>query len=103
MANDRVPTPLELRAAEAVIVAEKLALMLQIAHQDAAALSSGALLRAYTAMPSDHWPGAMSTASGLIDLTTKIAAMRLEIAPLLADIIAKEALAARERIGAPAH
>lgn len=101
--TDRVLTPLELRAAEAVIVAEKLALMLEILHQDASRHADKALARAGNLLLQDGWAEAMTIATDAIDLAAKIAAMRVEMAPLLADITAKEAQAEKERREATTH
>lgn len=97
MEADRALTPLELRAAEAVIAAEKLGLMLEILHQDASRHADKALARAGELLMLDGGAEAMTIATDAIDLAAKIAAMRVEMAPLLADITAREAQAEKER------
>jgi len=94
---ERVLTPLELRASEAVIVAEKLALMLEVIHADASALTDKVLESAHGQMLEAGWIQMMNTATGLIDLSAKIRAYREEMQPLVDDIAGKEAQAERER------
>lgn len=103
MTTDRVLTPLELRAAEAVIVAEKLALMLEILHLDANRHADMALTRAGDLLLQDGWAEAMTIATDAIDLAAKIHAYSEEMQPLLADITAREAQAEKDRREATTH
>lgn len=103
MTNNRTLAPTELRAAEGAILAEELALMLEILAADARQLSAAAVENALLTPAEAGFPRALELAGQAQTLSSKAEAMLAEVRPLLDEVTGREAIASKDRTGARSH
>ena len=99
----RTLTDVEVREADAAILAEKFALILTLLHADARENETTAIRYAYDRAGQSDFESAMEVAWSASALRDKFDVMTADVQPLLTGMLARHELARKERMNAANH